>query len=139
MHYFLMPGKFLWFESIFDTTYSVLHFFDSSNFFPLCKIYKIKICFYQEIFVFSNILDFQMIRRNRNPRHMTRDYKIKKYCQRLSTNAKRTSLSSLFVWIKQLILLFIINYYQSFWNQEERYFIFTEIKQFLVNPNKLLS
>ena len=52
MHYFLMQGKFLWVESIFDMTYSVLHFFDSSNFFPLYKIFEIQICFYKEIFLF---------------------------------------------------------------------------------------
>ena len=52
MHYFLIQEKFLWIESIFDRTYSVLHFFDSSNFFSLCKIYKIQICFYQAKFLF---------------------------------------------------------------------------------------
>ena len=43
MHYFLMQQKFLWIESIFDKTYSVLQFFNSSNFLSLCKIYKIQI------------------------------------------------------------------------------------------------
>ena len=72
MHFFFMQGKFLWIENIFDGTYSVLHFFDSSNFFSLCKIYKIQIYFYQEIFSFSIALDFRMIDRNRNPGHITR-------------------------------------------------------------------
>ena len=57
MYYFLMQRKFLWIESIFDRMYSVLHFFDSSNFVSLCKIYKILLCFYQEIFLFSIALD----------------------------------------------------------------------------------
>ena len=56
MHYFLMQEKFLWIESIFNETYLVQHFFDSSNFFALYKIYKIQIGFYQEIFLFAVIL-----------------------------------------------------------------------------------